>query len=234
MGSVFKFKQFEVEQEGCAMRINTDGVMLAAMASQVQPMRILDIGTGTGVIALMMAQRFPEAIIDAVEIDETAALRAGQNFKASPFFGRLHAFCSAIETYETTEKYDLIITNPPFFINDLRNPEIRKSLARHASEDFFESLVLKAAAMLSEEGRFWLILPVKQADFVLDVATKKKLFLQQEISICSDKNKPVIRKIICLGRIAAPTDRTKFYIYETEGVYTEVYRHLLRDFFLAF
>jgi tRNA1Val (adenine37-N6)-methyltransferase len=234
MGSVFKFKQFEVDQEGCAMRINTDGVMLAAMADHARPMRILDIGTGTGVIALMMAQRFPQAFVDAVEIDEAATIRAMQNFGTSPFSGRLQAFHTPIETYESSKKYDLIISNPPYFVNDLKNPESRKSLARHAGENFFEALVLKAAALLNEAGLLWLILPVKQADFVADRAVKAGLVLQQEISICSDKNKPVIRKIICIGRSAGILHGEQFYIYEAEGIYTSAYKQLLRDFFLAF
>jgi tRNA1Val (adenine37-N6)-methyltransferase len=234
MGSIFRFKQFEVEQQGCAMRINTDGVMLGAIAQHSNPLHILDIGTGTGVIAMMVAQRFPRAMVDAVEIDKPAALRAGQNFSASPFADRLHAVHTSMEAYDASKKYDLIISNPPFFVNDLKNPEGRKSVARHADENFFEALVLKAEMLLSAEGLLWLILPVKQADFVIDKARAQNLLPLKEISICSDISKPVIRKIICLGRGAAPLKQERFYIYEAEGVYTDAYRHLLKDFFLAF
>lgn len=234
MGNIFRFKQFEVEQQGCAMRINTDGVMLGAIAQYSNPLHILDIGTGTGVIAMMLAQRFPGAMVDAVEIDEPAALRAGQNFSASPFANRLRAVHTSMEAYDASKKYDLIISNPPFFVNDLKNPESRKSVARHADENFFEVLVLKAEMLLSAEGLLWMILPVKQADFVIDKARAQNLVLLKEISICSDISKPMIRKIICLGRGAAPLKQERFYIYEAEGVYTDAYKHLLKDFFLAF
>jgi len=235
MGSIFRFKQFEVNQEGCAMRINTDGVLLGAVVQHSNPLRILDIGTGTGVIAMMMAQRFPDALVDAVEIDEPAAVRAEQNFSSSPFAGRLQAVHTSMEAYDTSEKYDLIISNPPFFVNDLKNPEGRKSTARHADENFFEALVLKTGRLLSTEGLLWLILPVKQADFVIDKARKQNLSLLKEISICSDAGRPVIRKIICLGRdTVTQLEQQRFYIYEAEGVYAEAYKHLLKDFFLAF
>ena len=234
MGNVFRFKQFEVDQGGCAMRINTDGVLLAAIAAHVKPSRILDIGTGTGVIALMMAQRFPTALIDAVEIDGSAALAAAGNFKASPFADRISAFHTDIAAYEPKTRYDLIISNPPFFVNDLKNRESRKSLARHAAEDFFETLVLKAATVLSEVGVLWLILPVKSADQVLNIGKTAGLVLHKEISICSDVTKPVIRKVIALGRGAGVAEADRFYIYKAEGIYTDAYKGLLKDFFLAF
>lgn len=234
MGNVFRFKQFEVDQEGCAMRINTDGVLLAAIAAHVKPSRILDIGTGTGVIAMMMAQRFPDALIDAVEIDGLAALAAAGNFRSSQFAGRISAFHIDIAAYEPGLKYDLIISNPPFFVNDLKNPENRKSLARHAAEDFFEALVLKAAALLSRTGVLWLILPVKTADLLVNRAKEAGLLLCREISISSDNSKPVIRKVIALASSKEKAELESFYIYETEGVYTDAYKSLLKDFFLAF
>lgn len=234
MGNVFRFKQFEVNQEGCAMRINTDGVLLAAIAKSVSPSRILDIGTGTGVIAMMMAQRFPAALIDAVEIDNSAAVAAAGNFKSSAFADRISAVHVDIATYEPEVKYDLIISNPPFFVNDLKNPESRKSLARHAAEDFFEMLVLKAATLLSDAGVFWLILPVKSADQVVSIGKAAGLVLHREISICSDIESPVIRKIIALARTEQAAADERFYIYAAKGVYTDEYKSLLKDFFLAF
>ncbi|HKG06367.1 MAG TPA: methyltransferase [Pedobacter sp.] len=239
MANVFKFKQFEVDQEGCAMRINTDGVLLAAIAGHPFPKDILDIGTGTGVLAMMMAQRFPEASIVAVEIDEQASITAARNFNSSSFTDRINAIHTGIATYETERRYDLIISNPPFFVNDLKNPEGRKSLARHTDEAFFESLLLKAEELLTSGGLLWLILPVKQAGFVTVKASGNGLVLQREISICSDINKPVIRKIICLGRTEpnlkdTPLQEELFYIYSSEGAYTDAYKQLLKDFFLAF
>lgn len=234
MGNIFKFKQFEVDQEGCAMRINTDGVLLAAMATHSDPRRVLDIGTGTGVLAMMMAQRFSEAKVDAVEIDERASQTANKNFISSAFAKRLRVFNTDIADYETDTKYDLIISNPPFFVNDLKNPEGRKSLARHANELFYISLLKRADQLLGSDGVIWMILPVKQADAVIGMSGRYSLSLQQEVSICSDASKPVIRKMICLGRGSSETHRSVFYIYESKAMYTEAYRQQLKDFFLAF
>lgn len=244
----FRFKQFEVDQQGCAMKINTDGVLLAATAGHSGPAHILDIGTGTGVIALMLAQRFPGAKIDAVEIDAHAASAAAGNFSSSPFSARLKAFQADIRAYETETRYDLIVSNPPFFINDLKNPEERKSLARHTDEDFFAVLIRKAAAYLTADGLLWLILPVKQAGQVIDNAGNSQLSLQRMIDVHSDSSKPVIRKIVCLGREQEGTETSrpqvgteKFYIYQagtpgspSKAIHSEAYKQLLKDFFLAF
>lgn len=234
MGSVFRFKKFEVDQSGCAMKINTDGVLLAAVVWHANPRFVLDIGTGTGVIALMLAQRFPDANVDAVEIDESAANAAIGNFARSSFSERTRAHFGAIEDYVTERKYDLIVSNPPYFVNDLKNPELRKGIARHADAQFFESLLTKVSEILTEEGFFWVILPVKQAELLVQSAAAFNLSLFKQIDICSDQSKPVIRQIICLSALKEITERETFYIYESKGVYTNAYRLLLKDFFLAF
>ncbi len=139
--SVFRFKQFEVDQSGCAMKINTDGVLLAALAESISPKEILDIGTGTGVMALMLAQRFPEANIEAVEIDEFASATAHKNFLNSPFSERLAVKNVSIEQFQSQHSYDLIISNPPFFVGDLKNVNEKKGMARHTDADFFEKQI---------------------------------------------------------------------------------------------
>lgn len=234
MGSIFKFKQFEVDQSDCAMKINTDGVLLAAYVTASAPQHILDVGTGTGVIAMMLAQRFPDAQVDAVEIDAEAANRAALNFTNSAFAPRIMAHHVPVAEYQTTRKYDLVVSNPPYFVNDLKNPEQRKGVARHADETFFESLLERVAGLLTEEGAFWLILPVKQAEWMINHAPAFKLYLTFTLDISSDVQKPVIRQVICLSRRQSIPDVAQFYIYASEGVYTDAYKYLLKDFFLAF
>lgn len=234
MGSIFKFKQFEVNQAGCAMKINTDGVLLGAIVQKNDAKQILDIGTGTGVIALMLAQRFPDALVDAVEIDESAALAASANFSNSDFSARVKAHHFPISLYNTHVKYDLIVSNPPYFVNDLKNPEQRKGIARHADENFFELLLLKTSELLADDGCIWLILPVKQAEFVVERASAFNLGLSERINVCSDESKPVFRHIICLQRKVVETKVSNFFIYESEKVYTADYKRLLKDFLLAF
>lgn len=232
--SVFKFKQFEVDQAGCAMKINTDGVLIGAMANHNMPKNILDIGTGTGVIALMLAQRFPDANIHAVEIDEQAAKTAERNFQQSPFNHRLTISNTAIEQYNSAERFDLIVSNPPFFVNDLKNEEIRKGIARHAAEGFFSMLVKKLNELLTADGEAWLILPVKQADEVVLHARQYGIRLVERVHIHSDRSKPAFRQIICLGKNNAALQESDFYLYEDLKVHTAEYKVLLKDFFLAY
>lgn len=232
--SIFKFKQFEVDQTGCAMKINTDGVLIGAIADHSSPKNILDIGSGTGVIALMLAQRFPEANVHAVEIDVQAAETAGRNFEASIFNERLTIDNIAIEQYNSNRHFDLIVSNPPFFVNDLKNEEERKGIARHANEAFFELLIAKANDLLTENGKIWLVLPVKQADEVVKIASALKLHLFQRINLRSDLTKPTFRQIICLDKQPGNRKESDFYIYDSLKVHTEQYRILLKDFFLAY
>lgn len=234
MGSVFRFKQFSLDQQGCAMKINTDGVFLGAVACHDNPLRILDIGTGTGVIAMMLAQRFPSSVVDAVEIDPSAAAAAEKNFVQSPFADRVKLSGYDFLHFKTADKYDLIVSNPPFFVNDLKNPEKRKELARHADPDFFELMLRHAAEMMSPKGLLWLILPVKQADFVIQQAVRWKLYPGCQFQICSDVQKPAFRQLICLGFEDVPVRRDNIYIYAAQGVYTAQYQTLLKEFFLAF
>lgn len=235
MGSIFSFKQFQVDQQGCAMRINTDGVLLGATVAHTQPADILDVGTGTGVIAMMLAQRFSQAKVDAVEIDLSAAATAEKNFFDSPFADRTAIYPVPFEKFETAAVYDLIVSNPPYFVNDLKNPEKRKEIARHAHEDFFELLLRKAVKLLKETGALWLILPVKQAEKVIVNAVLHKLYPSKVIHIYSDRDKTAFRQIICLDFAGhRPLPEEHIYIYAAEGVYTDQYKELLRDFFLAF
>ncbi len=235
MGNTFKFKQFEVNQEGCAMKVNTDGVLLGARASHPRPLHILDIGAGTGVIALMLAQRYPEAFIEAVEIDESASERARLNFQCSVFKDRLHLHHQAIEQFESDRRYDLVVSNPPFFVNDLRNPEEKKGLARHTHELFFDQLLEKVATLLREEGMFWVILPVKQGERLVQKALRYSLYLSHQVGIHSDSGKPVIRSILAFQRVPplVPTQEV-FHIYAGEKVHSETYKRWLKDFFLAY
>ena len=232
--SIFRFKQFEIDQSGCAMKINTDGVLIGAIASNHQPKRGLDIGTGTGVISMMLAQRYPQLSVHAVEIDAQAAESAGKNFENSDFKSRLSVSHVAIEHFETADKFDLIVSNPPFFVNDLKNEEVRKGIARHADDDFFEILIRKANELLAKQGRLWLILPVKQASEVIALALTHQLKLVERINLHSDAQKPIFRQIICLAKEDLEFRETDFNIYESFKVHSQAYKVLLKDFFLAF
>lgn len=235
MGSVFRFKEFEINQEGCAMKINTDGVLLGAYVQANNPYRILDIGTGTGVIALMLAQRFQDANIDAVEIDIDAYQTSLDNFKNSPFASRIKGNLGSFEDLQVANKYDLIVSNPPFYTNSLHNPDARKKIARHADFDFFKKLVDFAKTNLSDKGQLDLILPNELAEYVINEGKRQGLHLIKLVAIKSFSDSEVIRNIISLSRQTTEAfKKEEFVIYQEKSVYSEAYRTILKPFFLAF
>jgi len=235
MGSVFRFKEFEINQQGCAMKINTDGVLLGATVQANNPSLILDIGTGTGVIALMLAQRFQDANIDAVEIDIEAYQTSLNNFNNSPFASRIQGNLGSFEDLRSANKYDLIVSNPPFYTNSLHNPDARKKIARHADFDFFKKLVDFANVNLSDNGQLDLILPNELAEYVINEGKHQGLHLIKLVAIKSFSDSEVIRNIVSLSRQTTEAfKKEEFVIYKEKGVYSEEYRKILKPFFLAF
>jgi tRNA1Val (adenine37-N6)-methyltransferase len=234
---MFRFKQFNVDQGGCAMKINTDGVLLGALAGAGQPRTILDIGTGTGVIALMLAQRFAYAQIDAVEIDEAAADTAQRNFAGSPFANRLALYNDSFEGYLSQYpdlKYDLVISNPPFYINALVSPGEQKALAKHADEAFFNTLVQSVREHLTATGEFWLILPLSTATLVRGLADSAGLRSSQTISVLSYPDSAPHREILVFALGDNRKNDQTFVIYDQPKVYSQQYEQALRPFFTIF
>lgn len=161
MGS-FRFKQFEICQDRCAMKVGTDGVLLGAWASGGR--HILDIGAGTGLISLMMAQRFADAEIVGIDIDAAACGQACENVAASPFSGRVEIVNAKLQDYGvgqdgSKKKFDAIVSNPPFFVNSMRNPDAKRSLARHTDSLSFRDLFLGVKRLLSDDGVFSAVIP---------------------------------------------------------------------------
>lgn len=237
MANVFKFKQFDVDQAGCAMKINTDGVLLGALTQADNAIRILDIGTGTGVMALMLAQKFPDAVIDAVEIDTVAAETAGRNFENSTFSNRLKIYLTGFELYfeiYSDKQYDLIVSNPPFYINSLKASVSNINLAKHADNDFFDGLIKAVSTHLTADGSCWLILPIQTSVLVKALALQHGLNLQKTINIYSFADVDAHREIIVLGRNKTKSETESFVIYDSPKVYTKQYQDSLMDFFTIF
>lgn len=237
MASIFHFKQFSIDQTDCAMKVNTDGVLLAALLDSDEPLKILDVGTGTGLITLMLAQRFPSALIDAVEIDDKAANTAKNNFSLSPFSARTSLFQSSIEDFllNYDGHYDLIVSNPPFFINSLKSVDPIKGIARHTDKFFFENLLKQSAVKLSNTGLLYIILPLDTSEMVENlIVSIPGLKLTGEIFIHSFAESKAHRKILQIGcNISEPIVKN-FVIYENAGIYTSGYRTLLKDFLTIF
>ncbi|QQL51287.1 tRNA1(Val) (adenine(37)-N6)-methyltransferase [Mucilaginibacter ginkgonis] len=234
---VFQFKQFAVDQTGCAMKINTDGVLLGALANHINPKRILDIGTGTGVIALMLAQRYSSAVIDGVEIDKLAAATASQNFAASPFADRLNCSSQGFEKFFDQNhdiKYDLIASNPPFYINSLKSPADQRTVAKHADKEFFSKFIAGVSNHLTNVGLLWLVLPLATAEMLKEIALAQGLFLVARIDISSYLGSEPHRQIVAFSFSETYLNSGKLTIYHEPKSYTAEYSALLKDFFTIF
>ncbi|MDB5023428.1 MAG: methyltransferase [Mucilaginibacter sp.] len=237
MSGTFRFKQFSVDQSGCAMKINTDGVLLGALAEVDRPGNMLDIGTGTGVIALMLAQRFNDAQIDAVEIDSTAAQTAERNFENSSFSERLHVYPLGFEEFfeqYPDKRYDLIVSNPPFFINSLKSPKANKELAKHTDEDFFKRLIRGLSMHLAVNGLGYLILPLDTAELAKNIALENGLFVRKTLDVYSYKDSAPHRQILALSSDTTKTPGDQFVIYDGPKMYSKRYEESLKDFFTIF
>lgn len=235
--SLFRFKQFNVNQTGCAMKVNTDGVLLGALANTKSGDSVLDIGTGTGVIALMLAQRFPHAKIDAVELDAAAAQTAGVNFNGSPFACRLSMHAQSFQdhfAHHPESKFDLIASNPPFYIQSLPSAGAQKKMAKHAGDGFFAVLITGCAAHLTKEGSLWLILPIATSALVRQLAGEQGLYIQQQIIIKSYPHSDPHREILVLGHQQTKVTEHELIIYTEPKVYTQAYTTLLKDFLTIF
>jgi len=237
MSSIFHFKQFSIDQANCAMKVNTDGVLLAALADFNDPAKILDVGTGTGLIALMLAQKYSSAIVHAVEIEQNAAETARENFLNSPFSSRIVIFHSSIKDHFANiyEQYDLIISNPPFFINSLSSHNPLKGVARHTNLSFFDLLITQSGNHLNHLGHLCIILPMETASLVKKMVFNSGVFkVQKEILIYSFPESKPHRKILVMGFETIDPEEHELVIYESKGIYSKVYSDLLKDYLTIF
>ncbi len=232
--SYFRFKQFTVEQDKCAMKVGTDGVLLGAWASVEGVRHILDVGTGTGLIALMVAQR-SEALIDGIDIDENASRQAEMNCDASPFAGRIriqripfHAFCQS-----SNKLYDRIISNPPYFHHSLKSPNAERSMARHTDSLLLEDLINGSRQLLTPEGRLCLILPSDQEERLKQLTATNGLYLARQINVTplpgTSPKRMLVEIALTPQRDFQPENLT---IELTRHSYTPEYIRLTQDFYL--
>ncbi len=232
--SWFQFQQFRINQDRCAMKISTDAVLLGTLANAKNPAKILDIGTGTGVLALMLAQRFPDAKVTAVEIDADAAGQAGENFRESPFSERLALVQGRIQDFPPEEKFGLIVSNPPFFPDHLKSPDSKRNRALHTDELSFGELIEKAASLLSPSGAFWVILPPRQMRDLEAIAEKSGLSLFQKTKVRDTAEKPVYREIGAFSLLNAGKNGDDLILKDGNLAYTGSYSALLSHFLLGY
>lgn len=239
---VFRFKKFNVVNERSAMKVNTDGVLLgAAMTVRPEDRRLLDIGTGTGTIALMAAQRLADCgndvAIDAIDIDEPSAVEAGQNFLSSPWADMLHSCNKSLDEYASAlphgERFDLIFSNPPYFEDSLVAPDERKSTARHTSDGLsYRDVFEFAETRLTDDGRVSLVLPADQEHALTRYARMCGLHLFRIVRIRTVARKAPIRIIAEFSKRRCDNPEDQILTIMNEGKYTQEYLSLTHEFYL--
>lgn len=233
---IFQFKQFSVEQDKTAMKIGTDGVLLGAWAPiDHNPFSVLDIGSGTGIIALMLAQRSSAAQIDALEIDESAYEQAVENFENSQWSDRLFCYHAGLDEFmeEPEDEYDLIVSNPPFYSENYFSGDEQRDQARFTESLPFEDLVEAADLLLSENGVFAIIVPYKEEEKLIDLANDFDLFPKKITRVKGTPTTEIKRSLLAFSRNLTdnfPVDELIIEIARHE--YTAEYITLTKDFYL--
>ena len=245
MVTPFRFKYFDIYQDKCAMKIGADAMLLGAFINIEGARRVLDIGTGTGVLALMTAQKialaFPDQSykIDAIEIDKDAATQAKENCASSPWKDSIEVICNSLENYSANSNctYDLIISNPPYFedrtpgkggvVPAMKDERKKARLSDHLS---VSELMIGVGKLLDENGRFQMIFPSSEAQNVIACAKENSLFLNEIIHIKSFENSDVIRNIFTFSYFQKEIRETEFIIYESPRKYSVQYLELTKEF----
>ena len=229
----FQFKQFCIHHDRCAMKVGTDGVLVGAWAPLEAPTRILDVGTGSGLIALMLAQRFRVAEVVGIDIDEAAILQARENAEASPFRERVHLIVSALQDVPFgAASFDSIVCNPPFFEEQLLPPDENRSHARHTTMLPFPTLVECTASLLRENGQFCVILPSNAFDSFRQLCFVNGLSLSHRCIVQTSLKRPVKRVLACFrkGEVRDVDEQT--LTLNEAGGRSRQYALLTADFYL--
>ena len=231
----FSFKNFAVQQDKCAMKIGTDGVLLGAWCPiDNNPFSVLDIGAGTGILSLMLAQRSNAAQIDAIEIDENAFEQCVENFENSPWSDRLFCFHAGLDEFidEPEDEYDIIISNPPFYTEDYKTDNEQRDLARFADALPFENLVEAANLLLSENGIFAVIIPHKEEETFIALAKEWDLFPCKITRVKGTPTTEIKRSLLAFSRVKKESFIDELIIETARHQYTEEYISLTKDFYL--
>jgi tRNA1Val (adenine37-N6)-methyltransferase len=233
---MFQFKQFSVNQDKCAMKVGTDGVLLGAWCPvENNPKTILDIGTGTGIIALMLAQRTNANQIDAIEIDENAYEQATENFENSTWSDRLFCYHAGLDELidEPEDEYDLIVSNPPFYSENVKTGFENRDIARFQDAMPFEELIEAADLLLSENGVFAVIIPNKEEEKFIDLCAAVELFPIKITRVKGTPTSAIVRSLLAFKRYELSVLTTDELIIEiNRHEYTNDYINLTKYFYL--
>jgi tRNA1Val (adenine37-N6)-methyltransferase len=229
----FRFKQFSIEHTGAAMKVGTDGVLVGCWAEVVSAKRLLDIGTGSGVIALMLAQRTDaDALIHAAEAEPEAADQAMRNIAASPWPDKVKVHSVRIQEFRPDVKFDHIISNPPFFVNSFLPPDKRRKEARHTASLSFKDLIDAVVDLLDADGKFSLIIPPVEGAILREYAIQRGLFCSRLCEFRPRAGKPIERWLMEFVFQESETSRSELIMYADGTEWTEDFKSLSRDFYL--
>ena len=229
----FTFKQFVIHDDRCAMKVGTDAVLLGAWTSAAGAETILDIGTGSGILALMLAQRTPSNTrVDAVEIAQPDFIQATENARSSPWPEKINMHHVAIQSYQTDTRYDLIVCNPPYFINSLVPPTLSRERARHAGSLSSRELLAAVKGNLSKAGTFSIILPTVEGIQFQSAAKEFDLYPSRRLAFYSRKQKPQERWLMEFSFEERDCVTETLVLYGSGNEWSEEYKLLARDFYL--
>lgn len=234
---MFHFKKFSIDDSASAMKIGTDSVLLGAWTQCINETRILDIGSGAGILTLMLAQRNEGVTVDAVEIDTLAATQASENAVLSPWSEQIQIYCKSIQDFsaECSHRYSLIISNPPFFINSLKATGKQRNLARHTDSLPVTDLLRITSQLLTINGKASFIFPASTYEFWIREATNNGLYPFKTMRVKSLPTMDPHRVMVLFMKENAPDFNTQeMNIYSSRSLYSDQYRELTRDFYLNF
>ena len=229
----FEFKKFTIYHDRCAMKVGTDGVLLGAWAQVGEAKRILDIGTGSGIVAIMMAQR-TQAHIIGVDIDADAVAQAAENALRSPWAEKIRIIQTDVNEYNPDFFFDAIVCNPPFFKNALQCPDLRRTNARHTCALSFLELIESVKRLLVDGGNFHVILPSESADEFVMNSWRNDLMLQKQCKVYTQTGKKPKRVLLCFkkGNCTYSPAQESLYIKNQKNEFTDSYQLLTQDFYL--
>jgi tRNA1Val (adenine37-N6)-methyltransferase len=230
--AIFRFKQFSVKHHLSSLKVTTDAVLLGAWVDKPLAANILDIGTGSGVLALMMAQKYQSATIDAIDIDIPSIEEASFNFLQSPWSNRLSAFCIDFKNFDSNKKYDLIISNPPYFVDSLVSPNPQKAVAKHTLSLDYKSLVEGITKLITNEGFAYIVLPFYNIELLKDICHKNGLYIAKLCAVSSFYDQSPFLALVAISVIEKNVEHDVLAIRDSQHKYTPEYSDLTNDFYL--
>lgn len=233
--NIFHFKKFSVNHDQSSMKVGTDGVLLGAWVNVQGKSTLLDIGTGSGVIALMLAQRtLHNATIDAIDISEKDFRQAQKNFQSSPWKEKLASYHSSLQDFNPPKRYDCIVSNPPFFSNSLEPRDERRKKVRHTTTLTFEELIVCSTKLMKPEGTLNLILPLAESQRFIEMAVAEGLHCNRTTGFRTRRGKPIERLLMELSLVKTSFTTSEILLYEEGNTPSKEYRSLTGDFYLNF